>query len=93
MKACRPLFRLGRLVGTPGALQRMRELRIDPLALVHRHHHGDWGDIDPRDRDANEAAVADGRRLLSAYAVQGETFWVVTEADRSATTILLPQEY
>jgi hypothetical protein len=84
-------FPLGQLVATPGALDAapMPEL----LAIVGRHARGDWGDPDAEDRRANERALATGERLLSAYTVGETRVWVITEADRSATTVLLPEDY
>ena len=85
-------FRLGTLVATPGALNAApsREALMD---LVQRHESGDWGDLDAHDQRENEIAVREGLRILSAYELEGTRFWVITEADRSATTILLPDEY
>jgi hypothetical protein len=83
---------LGRVVATPGALGSIsdREL-LDALA---RHASGDWGYVDEEDRKANDAALRDGARILSAYRTErGTKFWIITEADRSATTVLLPGEY
>jgi hypothetical protein len=63
------------------------------MDLVQRHASGDWGDLDTHDRLENEIAVREGFRILSAYELEGIRFWVITEADRSTTTILLPEEY
>ena len=63
------------------------------LDLVQRHASGDWGDLDAHDKEANDVAVREGFRLLSAYELEGTRFWIITEADRSTTTILLPDEY
>lgn len=91
---------LGHIVATPGALERVPMARI--LEAVERHEKGDWGCVDPEDAHANDTALKDGTRLLSAYAIDeakpcrgyGEnTLWVITEADRSVTTVLLPEEY
>ena len=66
----------------------------DPLLFIARHAVGDWGDVDQEDWQANEVALAEGTRLLSSYRTkEGETLWVITEADRSASTLLLPEEY
>lgn len=62
-------------------------------ALVRRHLSGDWGDVDAADATANEHALTHGERILSSYAVKGERLWVLTEADRSSTTVLTPGEY
>ena len=92
----RALFPLGRVVATPGALAVMERLGIDPAALISRHVTGDWGAIHPDDRGLNEQALADGSRILSVYgddSATDERLWVITEADRAATTILRPDEY
>ena len=78
---------------TPGALEEMRSYEIQPFTLLRRHQAGDWGEVCPEDRWANDVALVDGGRLLSVYHLYDITFWVITEADRSATTILLPGEY
>ena len=87
-----PAFPLGRLVATPGALDSATPAEL--LALVRRHAAGDWGELDAEDRRANEQALRTGERLLSACTLgMGRRVWVITEADRSATTVLLPEEY
>jgi hypothetical protein len=65
----------------------------DPLQLLERHRCGDWGEIDDHDRRENERSLAKDWRVLSSYPVGEEKVWIITEADRSATTILLPEEY
>lgn len=89
----KPLFPLGRTLATPGALEAMQRLAVSPLALLSRHQRGDWGDLDLGDRQANAQALTQGDRIFSAYRFDAVKFWVITEADRSATTILLPEEY
>ena len=86
---------LGHVVATPGALDVVRDYGLDVLALVHRHAHGDWGDVGRDDALANDLALdpACPTRVLSAYETAGGRLWVITEADRSATTVLLPSEY
>ena len=84
---------LGRVVATPGALQLLRDVGKDPLRYLTRHSSGDWGELDAHDRRENELALKHGRRLLSSYPVGKKRVWVITEADRSVTTILLPSEY
>jgi hypothetical protein len=85
---------LGRLLSTPAALQTMDEAQQLPLDLFMRHQRGDWGEVGNDDKQANEQALENGERLLSAYRLKtGVKVWVITEADRSATTILLPDEY
>jgi hypothetical protein len=81
------------LVSTPGALRELFRLGVPAITLIARHAAGDWGDLDKHDRRANEEALKTGARLLSAYTLEGVKFWVITEADRSATTVLLPSEY
>ena len=66
----------------------------DALIALRRHHDGDWGDVCPEDREANESALANGGRLFSVYhATNGEKFWIITEADRNTTTVLMPDNY
>ncbi len=86
-------FPLGRVVATPGALKLLEEAGEDPLFLLARHRSGDWGELDPHDRKENEPSLRHGWRLVSRYPVKGGVVWIITEADRSVTTILLPQEY
>jgi hypothetical protein len=88
------LFALGRLVATPSALAAMEKNGKGCTEYLERHVHGEWGDLCDEDKRANDEAVADGLRILSAYRLpDGERLWVITEADRSVTTILLPAEY
>lgn len=87
-------FEPGQIVATPGALEALRASGDDPLAYLVRHITGDWGDVDQHDRKENELSVERGWRILSSYRMNnGTRFWIITEADRSATTILLPEEY
>lgn len=88
-----PLFPLGRVVATPDALDRMARLEIDPVDLLLRHQHGDWGTVDAHDKRANNRAVKDGTRILSQYGEGNTRLWIITEWDRSVTTILLPGNY
>ena len=84
----------GVLVITPGALQAFKRTGEGIQPFLTRHLRGDWGNLDTHDWKENEYSLRYGFRLLSAYALQdGSTFWMITEADRSATTILLPDEY
>lgn len=88
------MFETGRLVGTPGALLALRTTRTSVWDLLKRHITGDWGDLDAEDKAENDFSVREGFRILSAYHLSdGSKVWVITEADRSATTILLPEEY
>jgi hypothetical protein len=89
-----PMFALGKLVATPGALAKLTEAGQKPLDFILRHAAADWGQVDAADRKANDDAIAQCERLLSAYTLDtGTRIWIITEADRSATTILLPEEY
>jgi hypothetical protein len=79
-------------VATPGALEALSREEI--TEALSRHHRGDWGEVGPQDWQENEMSLREGFRLFSVYrTAKGEKFWVITEADRSATTILLPSEY
>jgi hypothetical protein len=87
-------FSPGSVVATPGVLEAFRASGDDPLAYLVRHVAGDWGEVNAEDWRANEESLCIGERLLSAYTMSnGTKFWVITEADRSATTFLLPDEY
>ena len=88
------LFPLGQLVATPGALDAMWRNGTGAWTYLSRHLTGDWGDLSAEDRAENELSLREGFRLLSAYALpDGTRLWIITEADRSATTLLLPEEY
>ena len=90
----KPLFELGQLVATPGAIDLMFENEVPPGQLLARHTSGDWGDLGQEDKQANDHAVASGHlRVFSAYKVGDDKVWVITEGDRSSTTILLPEDY
>ena len=85
-----PRFPLGRTVATPTVMA----LSIDLASYMHRHHCGDWGDLEEGDKQANEDALIHGDRILSCYRVGGgRRIYIITEADRSSTCILLPEEY
>ena len=88
-------FPLGQIVATPGALEVLADLEVSPATLLSRHSQGDWGEVDGHDRRENERSVRNGWRILSAYSVgeNGQKMWVITEADRSSTCLLLPTEY
>lgn len=89
-----PLLPLGQVLATPGALELLLSLQLTPLRFVLRHMAGDWGDICEEDRQTNAEALVHGARVMSVY-VLGPTqcLWIITEADRSCTTLLLPEEY
>ena len=98
----KPLFRLGQILATPGALVALERLGVEPLFLVlGRHVLGDWGDLGDEDRELNRHSLTNGMRIFSSYKLAAatvdstttETVWVITEADRASTTILLPSEY
>jgi len=85
-------FRVGHIVTTPNALETLTH--EDILRGLQRHMAGDWGDVDEHDRAANDLALHEGTRLFSVYqSAQGAVFWIITEADRSSTCILLPEDY
>lgn len=87
-------FSIGKLVATPGAIEALADAKQSPMEFVARHIKGDWGEACEEDRQANEDALRDGDRLLSAYRTKkGVKLWVITEADRSSTCLLLPEEY
>jgi len=88
------LFRLGRVVATPAVLQAIDNTGESLIAYLSRHCHGDWGELTDGDKQANIEALAGGTRILSAYHLIDRTkIWIITEADRSSTCILLPSEY
>ena len=87
-------FQLGKLVATPRALEAMKAASQDPVEFVSKHCTGNWGEVSREDAEANERAVDTEERILSVYRTCfGVQLYVITEADRSATTILLPEEY
>jgi hypothetical protein len=96
----RPLLQLGRVVATPAALDALARAGQTADEFLDRHARGDWGDLDEHDRTLNDKAVAHGSdptlctRVLSAYmTAKGERLWIITEADRSSSCLLLPEEY
>lgn len=92
-------FDTGPMYMTPGIrvlIERGAEVEI--MQAISRHLSGDWGEVDEEDKESNWNSLQDGSRLLSAYSIQGERVWIITEAEddngqRAATTILLPEEY
>lgn len=94
-----PKFHLGQIVATPGAIEALDRNNSVGLEFIRRHVMGDWGFVDEEDKKANDRAVENGDRILSAYFLSDETkLWVITEAvndrgHRAATTLLLPEEY
>lgn len=98
VRQSRSLFDLGRLLATPAALAHLAAHAVPPAYLLRKHRTGDWGDLGAEDRAANVSALKHGGRILSAYEVAGQRIYVITEAEsdsgqRSATTLLLPEEY
>ena len=89
-------FLLGRILATPGALVLLDFHGVNPADLLERHVKGDWGDLDAEDKATNDLAVTSGDRILSVYKVgpgKDDRVWIITEYDRSVTTILRPDEY
>jgi hypothetical protein len=87
-------FSLGRIVATPEALEALEEANQNPIEFIQRHQTGDWGELCEEDKRENEFSVRNGFRILSAYRTQNKVkIWIITEADRSVTTLLLPQGY
>ncbi|VGO19605.1 hypothetical protein [Pontiella sulfatireligans] len=90
----KPLFPLGQLVATPGAIAALEENGKACTEFLERHVTGDWGDLCEEDKQANVEAIEQGLRILSAYKLpDGTRIWIITEADRSSTCCLLPSEY
>lgn len=90
----KPLFPLGQTVATPGALEALAEAGQSPAEFLGRHVRADWGEVCDDDKAANDDALKCGSRILSAYRTsKGVKVWVISEADRSSTCILLPEEY
>ena len=95
----RQLFSLGRVVATPAALALLEKQGVASFTLLNRHQRGDWGDLTRHDQVANDVALVDGSRLLSAYVIKGDRVWIITEAvgedgtTRASSCILLPEEY
>ncbi len=88
-----PLFPLGRIVATPRALNALVMAGQDPGELLERHQSGDWGDVPHEDATENRRSLRHGWRILSAYQVGPRWIWIITEADRSSTCLLLPEDY
>jgi hypothetical protein len=86
-------FPLGQIVATPGALDVLDRGAVNAADLLLRHQSGDWGNVPPEDAHENELSIVNGYRILSSYSVGEDRIWIITEADRSSTTLLLPEEY
>lgn len=94
IQIAKPKFPLGKLVSTPGAIEALKDSGQTSFDFVSKHLAGDWGIVDDEDKQANDDALIHGERLLSAYhTTKGVKIWVITEADRSSTCLLLPEEY
>mgnify|MGYP000542499563 CR=1 FL=1 len=90
----KPLFELGQIVATPNAIDALEEAGQQPTEFLRRHVSGDWGQLEKHDRQANNDAVESGDRILSSYLLKsGSKIWAITEADRSSTCLLLPEDY
>lgn len=87
------LFVPGQIVATRGAVMALDEAGVNPATLIARHVAGDWGVLDAEDTRTNVHALEVGQRVLSKYVEGGSSFYVITEADRSITTLLLVEEY
>lgn len=87
------LFPLGAVGATPGALDLLDRSGTNAAMFLDRHLRGDFGTVGAEDAQANKDAIEDGTRILSSYAIAGERLWLITEADRASTTLLLPDEY
>ncbi|HZC22341.1 MAG TPA: hypothetical protein VE866_03310 [Candidatus Binatia bacterium] len=89
-----PLFPPGQIVATPGALRLLEQAKRSPVEFLSRHLRGDWGDLCQEDKTENELSLKHGFRIISSYQVsETEKLWIISEADRSVTTLLLPAEY
>jgi len=89
-----PLFQLGHVVATPGAIEALTEAQTSAWELLSRHVSGDFGEVDADDWQANLDAIMEDARILSAFTLKtGERIWAITEADRSSTCLLRPEEY
>jgi hypothetical protein len=88
------VFELGQILATPGALAALQKTGQEPGDFLRRHVACDWGDLSDEDRKENDYSLEHGFRLLSSYRTDaGDKLWIITELDRSATTLLLPEEY
>ena len=98
LKKYKPLFELGQIVATPSVLRHLEQHAVFPAALLSRHQHGDWGNVDPEDAKANDLAVLSGARVISSFTVAYVVVWVITESagsagNRASTCLLFPEEY
>lgn len=87
-------FELGQVCATPAALEALQVNELNPVDLLARHHNGDWGDLDDDDKRENDYSVQHGLRIFSAYNLKdGQRIWIITEWDRSVTTVMIPSDY
>lgn len=98
LKTCKSLFELGQCIATPSVLRHLEQHAVFPAALLSRHQHGDWGNVDPEDAKANDLAVLSGARVISSFTVAYVVVWVITESagddgKRASTCLLFPEEY
>jgi len=87
------LFELGQIVVTVGAVESLKIIERHAIQLIARHVEGEWGDLPPEDIQENQLSLEQGYRMFSAYNIEDARFYVITEWDRSVTTVLLPEEY
>jgi hypothetical protein len=98
LKTYKPLLQLGQIVATPAVLDHLEKHAVFPAALLSRHQHGNWGNVDTEDAKANYQAVLSGARVISSYTVAGAVIWIITEAvgddgRRASSCLLFPEEY
>jgi hypothetical protein len=98
LKSNKPLLTLGTVVATPAVLAHLAKHAVFPAAVLSRHQHGDWGNVDPEDAKANDQAVLSGARVISSYTVAGAVIWAISDAvqddgNRLSTCLLFPEEY
>jgi hypothetical protein len=86
-------FESGQIVITPGIVGMIQRAELDVVPYLARHLAGDWGDMDDEDKATNDESMETGLRVMSAYEIEAGKIWIITEADRSCTTVLLPEEY
>jgi hypothetical protein len=98
-QAGHPLFSLGHLFATPASLELLERHAVNPSTLRSRHQHGDWGDLEAEDKNANDQTLIDGNRVRSAYGIGGEQLYLLTEpvneetGQRRSTCLMLAREY
>ena len=98
LKTYKPLLKLGQIVATPAVLAHLAKHAVFPAALLSRHQHGNWGNVDAEDAKANDEALLSGARVIGSHTVAGAVIWIITEAagddgNRASTCLLFPEEY